>query len=238
VSYSSEESKARREGFIAAGLCARCGQKPATHKLECEDCHAKHLNLERVRREKRKQVGLCVKCGRSNAATGKAMCEACRKKVKDALQRRRDGGKCLKCNRFVEPGSVHCKTCLANQRKYSAAVRHAAIMAYGGYRCACPGCTETTPEFLHIDHTNNDGAAHRRETKGTRGLGLYFWLKKNNYPSGFQVLCANCNHAKAIYGYCPHCPDREVNNAPVSRSRTHNGHAASTGIRPKPTPVS
>lgn len=31
-----------------------------------------------------------------------------------------------------------------------------------------------------------------------------WWLRRNNYPNGFQVLCHNCNMAKGFYGKCPH----------------------------------
>ena len=87
------------------------------------------------------------------------------------------------------------------QRKRSGILRDAAIEAYGGYKCAC--CGETEPLFLTIDHVNNDGNKHRKEVKGT--TGLLTWLKKNNYPKGFQVLCMNCNWGKARNrGVCPH----------------------------------
>lgn len=34
---------------------------------------------------------------------------------------------------------------------------------------------------------------------------MYRWLMKNKYPSGFQVLCWNCNMGKQINGgVCPH----------------------------------
>ena len=72
--------------------------------------------------------------------------------------------------------------------------------AYGGYICRC--CGETEPVFLVIDHVNDDGGKHRKEIGvGTRGL--YFWLVKNNFPPGFQILCHNCNIAKSRGG-CPH----------------------------------
>lgn len=78
--------------------------------------------------------------------------------------------------------------------------------AYGGYVCAC--CGEKEPAFLTIDHINNDGAAHRREVVGLgRGGGkkIYSWLIANNFPSGFQILCMNCNWGKARNnGVCPH----------------------------------
>lgn len=70
--------------------------------------------------------------------------------------------------------------------------------------CAC--CGERGFEFLTIDHTHNDGAQHRREIgKGRSSASVLGWLKRNGYPTGFQVLCWNCNCAKAHHGgVCPH----------------------------------
>jgi hypothetical protein len=86
----------------------------------------------------------------------------------------------------------------------------AAFEAYGGPVCKC--CGETELEFLSIDHINGDGAAHRKEmAKNSNssphaycGYHLHTWLRLNNYPPGFQVLCMNCNFAKGHFGECPH----------------------------------
>lgn len=69
---------------------------------------------------------------------------------------------------------------------------------FSHYGSECAWCGETTYEYLQIDHTNNDGAAHRRSINNVR---LTFWLRKNNYPKGFQLLCANCHNAKSKYGW-------------------------------------
>ena len=37
-----------------------------------------------------------------------------------------------------------------------------------------------------------------------KGEKLNRWLKNNNYPKGFQILCWNCNFAKGVLGQCPH----------------------------------
>jgi hypothetical protein len=74
----------------------------------------------------------------------------------------------------------------------------------GTLRCSC--CGETSVEFLSVSHSNNDGATHRKAT-GTRGGWLFYRaLKKAGFPDdlGLEVLCANCNSATAVYGYCPH----------------------------------
>jgi hypothetical protein len=76
------------------------------------------------------------------------------------------------------------------------------IKHYGGV-CACCGVEELP--FLTIDHVDNNGADHRRETNTIGGSSFYYWLQKNNYPEGFQVLCWNCNTGKHINGgICPH----------------------------------
>lgn len=73
------------------------------------------------------------------------------------------------------------------------------ISAYGG-KCIC--CEETELAFLNIDHIDGGGCEHRSEVgSGTR---FYYWLQRNGFPEGFQVLCANCNQAKAHQGVCPH----------------------------------
>lgn len=81
--------------------------------------------------------------------------------------------------------------------------------------CSC--CGEKNLLFLTIDHTDNDGAKHRRKIIGESynrtkrgdlsGRQFYAWLKKNNYPTDtkLQVLCYNCNYGKvANRGICPH----------------------------------
>lgn len=87
-------------------------------------------------------------------------------------------------------------------REQGRRIRQRVLDAYGN-RCAC--CGETTPEFLSVDHVNNDGEAHRRELKGY-GRAIYAWLAKQGYPQDgrFQLLCHNCNMAKGLYGACPH----------------------------------
>lgn len=71
----------------------------------------------------------------------------------------------------------------------------------GLLKCNC--CGEGVYAFLTLDHMNDDGAAHRKE----KGWGTNIWrdLRKNDYPEGYQVLCYNCNCARAHNnGVCPH----------------------------------
>ena len=88
----------------------------------------------------------------------------------------------------------HSRRRAIHHQKRSMVIQH-----YGG-RCVC--CGEGDHRFLTVDHINNDGAAHRKSDPSSKNL--YYFLFKNNFPDGFQLLCWNCNHAKEIYGVCPH----------------------------------
>lgn len=78
-----------------------------------------------------------------------------------------------------------------NNRRSRARLRKLVIDVYGG---ACRGCGERDLDVLLMDHVQNDGHLHRRQVKAS---ALYRWLRDNNYPEGFQVLCRNCNIVKA-----------------------------------------
>jgi hypothetical protein len=50
-------------------------------------------------------------------------------------------------------------------------------------------------DCLTVDHIDGGGSRHRKQI----GNGhTYRWLKKHNYPSGYQVLCFNCNWKKRL----------------------------------------
>ena len=89
-------------------------------------------------------------------------------------------------------------------RRLQAKAKDEVYAAYGGYLCAC--CKETEVAFLSIDHVENNGAAERRAGlyKGG-GSAFYAWLRKQNFPPGYQVLCMNCQVGKhRNKGVCPH----------------------------------
>lgn len=83
---------------------------------------------------------------------------------------------------------------LHREERWNAIFHYAA----GEPRCAC--CGESEPAFLVLDHVNGGGNAERR----IYGRNFYRSLRLRDYPSGFQVLCWNCNAAKQYQGMCPH----------------------------------
>ena len=85
-------------------------------------------------------------------------------------------------------------------RKSHEKIRYEVLKKYsnGLSKCAC--CGEKEYKFLAIDHINGGGLKHLRKI----GNNILGWIRKNNYPKGFQILCHNCNFAKGHYGKCPH----------------------------------
>ena len=90
-----------------------------------------------------------------------------------------------------------------SQRKHYQKMKEQIYAHYGAY-CAC--CGEDIPQFLSIDHINNDGYK-LRDSKGRRHGGNYY-LKSiidDGFPDTYQILCMNCNHGKSRNnGICPH----------------------------------
>ena len=110
--------------------------------------------------------------------------------------------------RRKENHEAYRKTAHAYSVKFQRALKIELLTHYssGPPRCAC--CGEATLAFLSLDHINNDGAKDRK--KG--GRSLYFYLKKNGYPKGIQVLCMNCNFGKKCNGgVCPHSTVKSYN---------------------------
>lgn len=127
---------------------------------------------------------------------------------------------CSECGIFFIPNTKHQKYCsiickdknlywrgrekrlLWNKLWYQKKkqLRLEVLGRYGGL-CEC--CSEAHPEFLAIDHISGGGNKHRKILKG-QYVSIYRFLKTNNYPLGFRVLCHNCNSSIGYYGYCPH----------------------------------
>lgn len=184
-----------------AGLCTLCGKDPAPGKLFCQE----HIEIFRERaqraRETRKKRKLCTSCGVNKPAPNLTKCTVCSEYLKKYHEERRaDHTACIQCRKPTLIGKRTCYQCAQKRKNRRDKDRLQAITAYGG-ECTC--CGQKHIEFLQLDHKNNDGAAHRKELKCG---AIYRWAIDNGYPDSLQVLCANCNFSRGIYGYCPHRP--------------------------------
>lgn len=132
-------------------------------------------------RRKRLLQGLCRDCGLVPFTSGRFTCDTCAKKASERVKER------------YALLRIEVLTKLCGGTPY----------------CQCPGCNIKIIDFLNIDHIRGDGAEHRHELGVRRqhgqrigGRAIIYWLRENNYPKGFQVLCANCNTAKRQNKYC------------------------------------
>lgn len=94
--------------------------------------------------------------------------------------------------------------------QYNRELRHritSEVFAHYGGRCTCCGTTEA----LSIDHIDGKGGDHREELFGRRNsssFAFHMWLRRNGYPSGYQVLCRPCNLSKCQNARCHIAHDR------------------------------
>jgi hypothetical protein len=192
----------------AAGTCTNCLQRNADlHFATCSPCRVLRTDLSRRFRAKLRGMGLCYRCG-SRPDPGNVQCRACIVSVYPSTRARRNhwrnSGRCTRCGRKRDSPRIYCLTCTAKYKisglKHRREVRKA-LLARLGNRCAC--CGESRKEFLTLDHVRDDGYLERRTLKNPYSLYLKI-VKRKIKSSRYQLLCANCNSAKASYGRCPH----------------------------------
>jgi hypothetical protein len=195
----SEYRKELRQQHKSSGLCINCDKPAVDGKAQC----LYHLQRAKIKQERRKQRriknGICTACNTNQARENKTTCESCRKKASIRYFAQSDTYKTIAKHNY--------------QQRYPT-LRRAAYLAYGGFRCTC--CGESNEMFLSLDHIDGKGAEHRRQLKSKGGERLYTWLRDNNYPPGFQVLCMNCNFGKQRNG--GQCPHKDISNAVPSLS--------------------
>lgn len=136
-------------------------------------------------------------------------CRQCQRKE------RTESNLCVTCGRQNAPKRKQCSYCLdisnKSTKKRARLDRQAAFEHYG---TKCAYCGEEEEIFLTIDHIENNGAEHRKGINGkNRGHNLPTWLRRNDYPTGFQTLCYNCNCAKN------HHPPEIIKNAIKTRKK-------------------
>ena len=141
-------------------------------------------------------AGLCAKCSQP-AENGKSLCahhrEQGRAYDRRHKERTKQAGVCLAkgCNQTVSASnktycSVHAEVARRRNRQRLQRAKRETLSHYGNCLCAC--CGESEMEFLSIDHIHGGGRKHRQEL----GIGsIYVWLRQQNFPNGFQVLCMN-----------------------------------------------
>lgn len=77
------------------------------------------------------------------------------------------------------------------------------VLTHYGSVCVC--CQESNMKLMTLDHKDGDGHKYRTGKTRRKGVSLYSFLIKENFPQNMQVLCFNCNIGRANNkGICPH----------------------------------
>lgn len=84
--------------------------------------------------------------------------------------------------------------------------RDALIVVLGG-KCSCEypdcwhdgHCPVSDRRCLQIDHVNGDGARDRKIFSGSESMCRYYLENFGQEGHRLQLLCANCNHTKALW---------------------------------------
>ncbi|KKN98879.1 hypothetical protein LCGC14_0141200 [marine sediment metagenome] len=226
VNRLKEEKK--RERRKNKNVCIRCGQRPPRpNKAQCEICvegsRGQYNETKMNTYYQRRSASCCVRCGTPTSSFS-VHCNVCseymKKKDNKYYHRIKNSGVCVHC-RKSQPieNEILCSACKKKSKiagkDSRIKLKFSVFQHYGG---KCQVCKEIDMDVLAIDHINNDGAEHRKQLK-LQGTTIYRWLAKNNFPSGFQVLCYNCNIKKYLKeDTCPHQDQSDHQSPPPNRT--------------------
>lgn len=169
-------------------VCERCGEQARVYNASIKEERAQH-------RAELLAQGICPKCWSRPIKEGHNKCSTCIENAAASKQRHKEYDKQWRKAKYDRDQ----QKILAGYKERREKLKIEVLAAYGSV-CAC--CGESHPVFLTIDHIDGSGNKHRKEQNITSRF--YEWLRKNGFPSGFQVLCFNCNMAKFRLGQCPH----------------------------------
>lgn len=197
----ADRAAAQRAKRVEAGKCITPGctqTRGLSAGGRCKKCREKNAAGAKVAAETRMDAGLCrnAHAGEQRPAKeGCTLCQECIDKLSatssEHYERRKEEGTCYYCSRKPMKGHVLCKHHVTKYAEYRLQLKLDAFNAYGGPQCVL--CPEADVTILEIDHIDGGGNAHRREIKATSGTPFYQWLRNNDYPKGFRVLCPTCN---------------------------------------------
>lgn len=141
---------------------------------------------------------ICRVCGSSFLLTRRGRLY-CSKRCNETACRRRNRKQIRAWHRlYYRRSETRRLAKLAYSREAKKRLKAETFTAYGGAICAC--CGEKELGFLTLDHIHGGGKQHRLR----EGARIYNSLKRNKWPSGYQVLCMNCNWGRRLTGTCPH----------------------------------
>jgi len=206
--------------------CSNCGLLLINNKnRHCDICKQYNINNSKKARKQLKQTNKCESCHKiiDTDSTSSIYCRSCSINRAISLRQKtlllKNNKICVSCRKNPIRSGVCCDNCSLqrsknNKIKYN--IEKQQVLDHYNNICSC--CNITIKEFLTVDHINGGGKAHRKSIGGA----IYKWLIKNKFPSGFQLLCYNCNFAKGHYIVCPHIKDEEFISDRLTSGVKHN----------------
>ncbi len=173
----------------------------------CYSCN-QILSLEMFGKNKSKPSGLADECKKCKSELDKNYREVNKNKIK---QQRHEYYLCNK-EQIIDKTCEYSKNNRVKCRAWCTKAKNKLKLETFTYYCngepICKNCSEKEIDILTVDHIDGNGNTHRKEIgldcKG--GYNFYRWLKKNQYPEGFQILCYNCQFRKRMIEMKPENP--------------------------------
>ena len=152
----------------------------------------------------------CVKCGELKVLDYFPRCDSCSDGRRNVCKSCRTSQKMKNYyknhSRNIELNRKYRAQDPKKMRRYRRKIKLEVMTHYcHGELPFCKICGFDDIRALCIDHVNGHGAEHRRALTSNDlnklprdggGFNTYLWLRRNDYPKGFQVLCFNCNQIK------------------------------------------
>ena len=196
----TQKSFNRRIKRKQLGLCSSCNQQAMPNMCLCEKCN-NSIKLIYQKNKKLVFTNYGYKCNH---------CGECNSEFLQIDHINGGGNKHVKSltvnfyrwlikNNFPKEFQTLCANCnkLKSLKENNFKLNEERIKCFDIYGGAtCKYCGEKRIEVLEIDHINGNGSKMRKED--SRHKKIHQWLRLNNYPEGYQVLCANCHWAKRL----------------------------------------
>jgi hypothetical protein len=176
--------------YISSIKCKHCGKeevRTGSKQKYCKNCRVTHHNLLWV-------LPYSVNSKRSKKEWKKRNPE----KVKAGFKKHYE----------LYKEEINKKAAVRNKGRYQK-LKLQALTNYGGNPPKCACCGESEYGFLSLDHINGGGGKHRTELK-KKHCNMWEFINRFNFPSGYQVLCFNCNMAIGFQKVCPHKKQNEL----------------------------
>ncbi|MGY5151581.1 MAG: hypothetical protein ACW9XA_04875 [Candidatus Nitrosopumilus sp. bin_6a] len=201
-SHREENNQASKETYQKNKML--CLNHYSKGKIECKECKENKIAFMTIDHIKpRKEYGhnretsssaLYRILKKDNFPSGyRVLCYNCNM-IKEVKKRRKD-------KKSTNKATIR-------ENRYGHKLKSDVMEKYSNGKPCCSCCGFDNIDGLSIDHKL--GRKHHGHSRSFSSKIFYQFLKRENFPKGYQVLCINCNSAKGKIGKCPHKLDETI----------------------------